>query len=111
MESVIFLREGWKECRMARVGDIVSIEISAMYMRVRLRGQEREIEVRGSLREVEERLPGEYFFRANRNELVNLVEVARVNAMTRQIMLVMRDGREVRVSRVRSKEFRKRWAL
>jgi two-component system LytT family response regulator len=111
MESVIFLREGWKDCRLARVGEIVSIEVSSIYMKIRLRGEEKAIEVRGSLRKVEERLPGEYFFRANRNEVVNLVEVARVNAATRSIMLVMRDGREVMVSRVRSKEFRKRWAL
>jgi DNA-binding LytR/AlgR family response regulator len=101
-ESVVFLRDGCRS-RMVRVGDIVTIDVSGNNMTVKLSNDEDgAVVVRGSLSRCLRKLPAELFFRAGRDCVVNLGQVARVDAAARQIVLRMRNGREVVVSRKQS---------
>jgi DNA-binding LytR/AlgR family response regulator len=109
-DSVVFLRDGCRS-RMARVGDIVSIDVSGNNMTVRLSNEEGAVVVRGSLERCLQKLPADLFFRASRNCAVNLGQVARVDAAARNIALRMKNGREVVVSRKQSLLFGRRFTL
>src|SRR4029077_19692449 len=96
-DHVVFLRDGCRS-RMARVGDIVTIDVSKNDMTIKLSGDDVAGGVRGSLERCLRKVPAELFFRASRSCAVNLLQVARVDAAARQIVLRMKDGREIIVS-------------
>ena len=107
-EDVILLGDGGG-AQVVRVGDISSLEISGNYMSVRTSDGE-SITTRGSLASCEERFPAS-FFRAGRNHLVNLAEVAKANMATRKVELEMKDGTLITMSRIASTLFRKQFSL
>ena len=109
-DQVVFLRNGYRS-RLARVGDIVSIDVSGNNMTVKLSNEDGAVVVRGSLKRCLRKLPAEVFFQAGRNCVVNLLQVARVDAAARQIVLRMKDGREIVVSRKQSLLLGRRFAL
>jgi DNA-binding LytR/AlgR family response regulator len=94
---------------MTRVGDIVTIDAAANDMIVKLAMGD-EVTIRGPLNRCLEKLP-EFFFKAERGCAVNLQQVGRVDASKRNILLVMKNGREVRMSRTQSKLFGRRFTL
>jgi DNA-binding LytR/AlgR family response regulator len=109
-DHVVFLRAGCRS-RLVRVGDIVSIDVSGNNMTVKLSNEDGAVMVRGSLERCLRKLPAELFFRAGRNCAVNLLQVARVDAASRQIVLRMKNGREVVVSRKQSLVFGRQFTL
>src|SRR4029077_19257678 len=109
-DHVVFLRAGCRS-RMARVGDIVSIDVSGNNMTIRLGNGDGAVMVRGSLERCLRKLPAELFFRASRSCVVNLGQVAKVDAAARQIVLRMRDDREVVMSRKQSLVFGRQFVL
>jgi DNA-binding LytR/AlgR family response regulator len=109
-DHVVFLRAGCRS-RMARVGDIVTIDVSGNNMTVKLSNEDGAVMVRGSLKRCLQKLPADLFFRAGRNCVVNLGQVARVDAAARQIALRMRDGREIVMSRKQSRLFGRQFVL
>jgi DNA-binding LytR/AlgR family response regulator len=108
-DTVVFLRDG-RRSRLARVGDIVTIDVSGNNMTVKLSNNDAAV-VRGSLKRCLERLPAEMFFRAGRSCVVNLAQVASVDAASRQIALRMRNGREIVISRKQSLLFGRQFVL
>jgi len=109
-DHVVFLRDGCRS-RLVRVGDIVSIDVSGNNMTIRLSNEDRAVVIRGSLRRCLRKLPAELFFQAYRSCVVNLGQVAKVDAAARQIALRMRDGREIVMSRKQSLLLGRRFAL
>src|SRR4029077_8195789 len=109
-DSVVFLRDGCRS-RLARVGDIMTIDVSGNNMTVKLSNEDGTVAVRGSLSRCLRKLPADLFFRVGRNCAVNLLQVARVDAAARQIVLRMKDGREIIVSRKQSLLLGRRFAL
>jgi DNA-binding LytR/AlgR family response regulator len=109
-DSVILLRSGSRS-RMTRVGDIVTIDVSGNDMTIKLSNEDAPVVVRGSLKRCLEKLPADLFFMAGRSCAVNLGQVARVDAATRNIVLRMRNGREVVMSRKRSLVFGRQFVL
>ena len=109
-DHVVLLRAGCRS-RLARVGDIVTIDVSKNDMTVKLSGDDAAVVVRGSLDRCLRKLPAELFFRASRSCVVNLLQVARVDAASRQILLRMKNGREVVMSRKQSLVFGRRFVL
>jgi len=107
-EDVILLGDGGG-AQVVRVGDISSLEISGNYMSVRKNDGE-SFTARGSLTYCEQRFPAS-FFRAGRNHLVNLAEVAKANTARRSIELTMKDGTVITMSRIASALFRKQLSL
>lgn len=108
-DHVVLLRAGWRS-RLTRVGDIVTIDVSKNDMTVKL-SDDQEVTVRGSLDRCLRKLPAEMFFRASRSCVVNLLQVARVDAASRQILLRMKNGREVVMSRKQSVVFGRQFVL
>ena len=109
-DHVVFLRAGYRS-RLARVGDIVTIDVSKNDMTVKLSGDDGAVVVRGSLDRCLRKLPAEMFFRASRSCVVNLLQVARVDAAARNIVLRMKNGREITMSRKQSLLFGRRFVL
>lgn len=85
------------------------MEVSGNYISIKKRDGE-IIGGRASLAHCEKRFPSS-FFRTGRNAMVNLAEVARVNTISRNIMLTMKDGTRVTLSRIQSTLFRKQLLL
>lgn len=109
-DHVVLLRAGCRS-RVARVGDIVTIDVSRNDMTVTLSDVEAPVVIRGSLDRCLRKLPAEMFFRASRDCVVNLLQVARVDAAARNIVLRMKNGREVVMSRKQSLLFGRQFVL
>jgi two-component system LytT family response regulator len=103
-ESKIFLRGNEKSWYVA-LSDIFLIEAEGNYSRIHFdRGA---VLIHRSLSSVEERLPPEIFFRANRAQLINLRHIAAVEPWFSQtIKVTLQDGRDIEFSRRSSLIFR-----
>jgi DNA-binding LytR/AlgR family response regulator len=109
-DNVVLLRAGCRS-RLVRLGDIVTIDVCVNDMTVKLSSNDEGVVVRGSLRRCLEKLPAEMFFQVGRSCVVNLLQVAKVDAASRQISLVMKNGRQILMSRKQSLVFWRRFAL
>ena len=102
--SQIFIRDGEK-CWIVKVGDIVLLEIVGNYTRVYFKGE--NALVYKSLSQVELRLPSEIFFRANRQQIINLKRIAEVVPwFNGKLKITMPNGISVEVSRRQSYIFK-----
>lgn len=103
-QSQIFIKEGEK-CWLVRVADIQLCEIVGNYTRVYFNGNRPLIYK--SLNQVEERLPQHLFFRANRQQIINLQFIKSVeNALNGKLAAIMQNGMEVEISRRQSVLFK-----
>jgi DNA-binding LytR/AlgR family response regulator len=109
-DSVILLRSGCRS-RMTRVGDIVTIDVSGNYMTIKLSNEDAPVVVRGSLKRCLQKLSADLFFMAGRGCAVNSLHVDRVDAAARNIVLRMKNGREIVMSRKQSRLFGRRFVL
>lgn len=102
--SQIFIKDGEK-CWLVRVTDIQLCEIVGNYTRVYFNGNKPLIYK--SLNQVEERLPEHIFFRANRQQIINLQYIQSVdNALSGKLAALMQNGVEVEISRRQSVLFK-----
>ncbi|MBI1316526.1 response regulator [bacterium] len=105
----IFVKDG-ERCAFIHLFQIELIESEGNYSRL-FYGSER-ILLRSSLNQLEERLPEELFFRANRQQIVNLDEVTDVEPWFNQsLRLVMRSGAKIELSQRQSVKFKERMGL
>lgn len=105
----IFIKDGIR-CWFVALRDILLFESEGNYTRVYFDG-ERPLLLR-SLNQLEQRLDGSRFFRANRRHIVNLDFVSGVeSAPSDGLVLVLGDGLRVELSRRRAVEFRNRNSL
>jgi two-component system, LytTR family, response regulator len=108
VDDMILLADSGK-CQIVRVGEISSLEVDGNYISVKKRDGDM-IGGRASLAHCEKRFPPN-FFRTGRNAMVNLAEVAKLNAASRNIVLTMKDGTRITLSRIQSLLFRKQLLL
>lgn len=102
--SQIFIKDGEK-CWLVKVTDIQLCEIVGNYTRVYFNGNRPLIYK--SLNQVEERLPQHIFFRANRQQIINLQYIQSVdNALSGKLAALMQNGTEVEISRRQSVLFK-----
>lgn len=93
----IFVREG-ERCWIVRLSDVFLLESVGNYTRLCF-AKERPL-IRRSLNALEAQLDASVFFRANRQQIVNLHWVARTEASAGGgLIMTLRDGAEVAVSR------------
>jgi len=105
----IFVKDG-ERCAFIHLFQIERIESEGNYSRL-FYGNER-ITLRSSLNQLEERLPEELFFRANRQQIVNLDEVVEVEPWFNQsLRLELRSGIKVELSQRQSVKFKERMGL
>lgn len=108
-ERQIFIKDGDK-CWLVKIGDISLFEIVGNYTRVYF--QDQKPMLYKSLNQVEEKLPGHSFFRANRQQIINTNYILNVVPwFNGKLKLTMKNGEEVEVSRRQSYIFRDRLSL
>jgi len=107
--SQIFIKDGEK-CWLIKVGDISHLEIVGNYTRVFF--EEERPMLYKSLNQVEEKLPEKYFFRANRQQIINTNFIQNVVPwFNGKLKLTMMNGEEVEVSRRQSYLFKDKMSL
>ncbi len=107
--SQIFIKDGEK-CWLVKVGDISHFEIVGNYTRVFFQNEKPLLYK--SLNQVEEKLPANYFFRPNRQQIVNTNFIAKVIPwFNGTLKLEMQNGEEIEVSRRQSYLFKDRMSL
>jgi two-component system LytT family response regulator len=107
--SQIFIKDGEK-CWLVKIGDISLLEIVGNYTRVFF--QDEKPLLYKSLNQVEEKLPEKYFFRANRQQIINTNFIQNVVPwFNGKLKLTMKSGEDVEVSRRQSYLFKDRMSL
>lgn len=102
--SQIFIKDG-EQCWLLKIGAISHFEIVGNYTRVFFDDQKPLLYK--SLNQIEDRLPEKYFFRANRQQLVNTNYIQTVVPwFNGKLKLTMKNGDEIEVSRRQSYLFK-----
>lgn len=105
----VFVREGEK-CWLVRVADIALLESEGNYTRLNFAGARPLIP--RALSALEERLDPAMFFRAGRGQIVNLKWIERVDpGVAGNLVVILRGGTSVEMSRRQSLRFRETLAL
>jgi two-component system, LytTR family, response regulator len=105
----VFVRDG-DRCWIVRLPEIFLLESEGNYTRVHF-GAERPL-IRRSLNALEERLDATTFFRAGRKEIINLKWIERVDvAVAGGLVVTLRGGRQVELSRRQSAKLKERLSL
>lgn len=100
----VFLKDREK-CWLVSVEDIIFLESVGNYCKVFFDAEMPMI--KRSLLQLEERLPGDKFIRANRQQIINIDAVQSVVALEAgQLKLLMNNGTEVEMSRRQSQQFK-----
>lgn len=103
-ESQIFIKDGEK-CWLVKIGEIGLFEIVGNYTRVYFKDDKPLIYK--SLNQIEERLPQNLFFRANRQQIINLKYIKSVdNWFNGKLKATMQNGTEIEISRRQSSLFK-----
>ncbi len=109
IHSQIFIKDG-ERCWLVRIGEVRLFEIVGNYTRVHF--ETHRPLLYKSLLQVEEKLPEETFFRANRQQIVNVNAISEVIPwFSGKLKLRLQDGTEVEVSRRQSAVFRDKLSL
>ncbi|KGO93453.1 LytR/AlgR family response regulator transcription factor [Flavobacterium subsaxonicum] len=107
--SQIFIKDGEK-CWLVKIGEVFLFEIVGNYTRVYFKDCKPLIYK--SLNQIEERLPQHLFFRANRQQVVNLQYIKSVdNWFNGKLKATMNNGSEVEISRRQSALFKEMLSL
>ena len=97
LDKKIFIKEGEK-CWLVKIQDISIFEIVGNYTRVFFENNKPLIYK--SLNQIEEKLPADVFFRANRQQLININHVKKVLSwFNGKLKIEMISGEEIEVSR------------
>ncbi|MDY6984441.1 MAG: LytTR family DNA-binding domain-containing protein [Pseudomonadota bacterium] len=105
----LFVRDG-ERCHFVKYHEISLLEVDGNYVKLFFR--DTRAMLARSMQYVEERLDPALFFRANRQQIVNLNYVAAIEPWIGDgLMIRMQDGREVDVSRRQARELKQRLEL
>ncbi len=108
-QSQVFLKDG-EHCYFVRLAEIDLFEGEGNYVRVYF-GANRPL-LHKSLQLLEEKLPPELFFRANRQQILNLTTIERVHSYYKGgLLLELRGGRRVDVSTRQAVRFKELLSL
>ncbi|ARV15209.1 LytR/AlgR family response regulator transcription factor [Polaribacter sp. SA4-12] len=104
LDKQIFIKDGEK-CWLVKIQDISLFEIVGNYTRVFFDNNKPLIYK--SLAQVEEKLPTEVFFRANRQQIININHVKKVVSwFNGKLKIEMNSGEEIEISRRQSYLFK-----
>ncbi|AWX43839.1 Chemotaxis response regulator protein-glutamate methylesterase of group 2 operon [Flagellimonas maritima] len=107
--SQIFIKDG-ESCWLVRIRDISHFEIVGNYTRVFF--EDKKPLLYRSLNQVEEKLPEQSFFKANRQQIVNTNFINNVVPwFNGKLKLQMKNGEEIEVSRRQSYIFKDKMSL
>jgi len=104
LDKQIFIKDGEK-CWLVKIEDISLFEIVGNYTRVFFKNNKPLIYK--SLAQVEEKLPKEVFFKANRQQVININHVKKVVSwFNGKLKVEMNSGEEIEISRRQSYLFK-----
>lgn len=104
LENQVFVKDG-EQCWFVSLTDVSVMEIMGSYTRIYFKDQKPMIP--RSLNYMESRLDPEVFFRANRQQIINLKFIERIEPwFSGTLKLYLKGGEEVEVSRRQSIRFR-----
>lgn len=107
--SQIFIKDGEK-CWLVKIGDVSLFEIVGNYTRVHFK--EEQPLLYKSLNRVEEKLPSDSFFRANRQQIINVNFIQQVVPwFNGKLKITLQNGNEIEVSRRQSYIFKDKMSL
>ncbi len=107
--SQIFIKDGEK-CWLVKLSEVQLFEIVGNYTRVYF--ADNKPLIYKSLNQVEERLPHHIFFRANRQQVINLQYIKSVdNWFNGKLRALLQNGSEVEISRRQSALFKEMLSL
>jgi two-component system, LytTR family, response regulator len=107
--SSVFVKDG-EQCWMLELTKVVHFTSAGNYTEVHFDGH-RPL-VHKSLNQLEQRLPEQLFFRANRQQIINIKKIASVElTVTGTLELIMQDGTALEVSRRHSTRFKQLLSL
>lgn len=105
----IFIKDGDK-CYFVKVEEVFLFEVSGPYTKVYFEGASPSVP--RALNLIERRMDPKIFFRANRNQIINLQHVQKVTAwFNHTLKVTMKNGVEVELSRRKSFEFKEMSSL
>lgn len=105
-EKQIFIKEG-ERCWLVKIKDITLFEIVGNYTRVFF--EDHKPLIYKSLAQIEEKLPETLFFRANRQQIININHVKKVVAwFNGKLKIELQSGEEIEISRRQSYIFKER---
>lgn len=104
LKNQVFVKDG-EECWFVSLAEIRVLEIMGSYTRIFFKDQKPMIP--RSLNYMEGRLDPEVFFRANRQQIINLKYIERIEPwFSGTLKVYLKDGEEIEVSRRQSIKFR-----
>jgi len=104
LDKQIFIKEGEK-CWLVKLKDIMVFEIVGNYTRVFF--EDNKPLIYKSLNQIEEQLPNAVFFRANRQQIINIQQVKKVVSwFNGKLKIEMNSGQEIEISRRQSYIFK-----
>ena len=104
LDKQIFIKDGEK-CWLVKIQDIYMFEIVGNYTRVFF--ENNKALIYKSLGQVEEKLPDTVFFRANRQQIININHVKKVVSwFNGKLKIEMNSGEEIEISRRQSYLFK-----
>ena len=107
--SQIFIKDG-EACWLVKVGDISHFEIVGNYTRVFF--EDKRPLLYKSLNQIEEKLPETSFFRVNRQQIINTNFIQNVVPWVNgKLILTLKNGDEIEVSRRQSYIFKDKMSL
>jgi two-component system LytT family response regulator len=108
-QDQVFVKDG-ERCWFVRLADIKLFEINGSYTRIHF--EHHRPLIPRTLQQLEARLDPKVFFRANRQQIINLKWIAGIEPwFSNTLRLTLRDGPEVEVSRQQSVRFRELLSL
>ena len=108
-DSQLFIKEG-EQCWMVHLYQISLFEIMGNYTRVFFDSLNPLIYK--SLNKIESNLPVDLFFRANRQQIINLSHITKVDSLFKGTLIVtLKNNMEIELSRRQSKAFRQQLEL
>jgi two-component system, LytTR family, response regulator len=109
LKEKVLLNDGAK-CKLVELNDIRFFETCGNYSKTYYK--DGMLLIHRTLNHIESRLPERYFFRANRQFIVNFSRIERVQLLENSTYrIVMCCGKEIDVSRRRSLEFKESLSL
>lgn len=104
LDKQIFIKDGEK-CWLVKIQDISLFEIVGNYTRVFF--EDHKPLIYKSLSQIEEKLPDDVFFRANRQQIINIRHVKKVVSwFNGKLKIEMSSGEEIEISRRQSYVFK-----
>jgi two-component system, LytTR family, response regulator len=104
MEDHVFVKEN-DNCWFVRLKEVVMLEREGNY--TRLFFENNNALILKSLNQLEERLDDKYFFRANRQQIINVNMIAKVQtSITNTFTIILQKGDTIELSRRQSVKFK-----